>query len=232
MDFDLNALPALLQTALDAKTPLTERSAAPYAQMRYPRLLPLMRFSSRRWRAEAFGSVFCLSTRAMGGRMQLCTFVCTPNLGTDLPVLLIDAMRFGKKRAAFVEYYDCTAHGAVCGPMQAVFARFRDLPDYAEKPAWYIASRAPYSLIKGGADGARLEAMLRETAAAYGEAALSAQARRPENLAGLARFAERMVREGNPSSATMSRVLGRAGAETFFRTAVMPVSDRESFFQI
>lgn len=83
-------------------------------------------------------------------------------------------------------------------------------------------SAAPYSLIKGGTDDARLEAMLRETAA-YGEAALSAQERRPENLA---RFTERMVREGNPSSAAMSKVLGRAGAETFFRTAVLPVSDR------
>ena len=109
---------------------------------------------------EQFPQVVAEAYQVMGGRMQLCTFVCTPNLGTDLPVLLIDAMRFGQKRAAFVEYYDCTAHGAVCGPMQAVFGTYRDLPDYTEKPAWYIASRAPYSLIKGGADGARLEAMM------------------------------------------------------------------------
>jgi hypothetical protein len=227
MDFDLAALPALLQDALGAKTPLSACSAEPYARMQYPKLLPFMRFTAKKWRAEAFGSVFCLSTRAMGGKMQLCTFVCTPNLGTDLPVLLIDAMRFGKKRAAFVEYYDCTAHGAIAAPMQTVSARYRDLPDYAEKPAWYIASRTPYSLIKGGEDDARLEAMLAESVKAYGEAALSAKERRPENLAGLSRFADRMVREGNPSSATMGKVLGRAGAETFFRTAVMPVSEKE-----
>lgn len=129
MDFDL--------TALDAKTPRTERSAAPYAQMRYPRLCyPLMRSSSRRWRAEAFGSVCCLSTRAMGGRIQLCTFVCTPNPGTDLPVLLIDTARFGKKRNTTAASRAARSAG-----------RCRQS---SERTAisWYIASRAPYSLIK------------------------------------------------------------------------------------
>jgi hypothetical protein len=82
-----------------------------------------MRSSSRRWRAEAFGSVCCLSTRAMGGRIRLCTFVCTPNPGTDLPVLLIDASALREE----AEYYGCTARGAVCGPMQAVFGTYRDL---------------------------------------------------------------------------------------------------------
>ena len=137
MDFELTALPALLQTALDAKTPRTERSAAPYAQMRYPRLCSsLMRSSSRCWRAEAFGSVCCLSTRAMCGRIQLCTFVCTFNPGTDLPVLLIDTARFGKKR------------NTTAAPRTARSAGRCRQSSERTAISWYIASRAPYSLIK------------------------------------------------------------------------------------
>jgi hypothetical protein len=32
-----------------------------------------------------------------------------------------------------------------------------------------------------------------------------------------------MIREGNPSTAALTRTLGQEGAETFFRTVVMPV---------
>ena len=108
------------------------------------------------------GCVFAMHTRALGGRMELATLVFTPNVGGDVPLLLVDVMSMGKKRAAFVEYYDCTKDGAPGGALAATGAKFADLPDYPEKPAWYVARRTPYSLIKGGvgADGWRLWAML------------------------------------------------------------------------
>lgn len=46
---------------------------------------------------------------------------------------------------------------------------------------------------------------------------------KPENVAGLKAFQQRMVREGNPSTAALTRTLGQEGAETFFQTVVMPV---------
>ena len=46
---------------------------------------------------------------------------------------------------------------------------------------------------------------------------------KPENVAGLKAFQQRMVREGNPSTAALTKTLGKEGAETFFRTVVMPV---------
>ena len=118
MDFDLTALPALLQTALDAKTPLTERSAAPYAQMQYPRLLPLMRFSSRRWRAEAFGSVFCLSTRAMAEASQRALDAYL-SLAGGLP-LLEPEDRADKRRKAAAYVDGLLTHG---GPSTDAFLR-------------------------------------------------------------------------------------------------------------
>ena len=82
----------------------------------------------------------------------------------------------------------------------------------------------PCSLIKGGTakDAPALQAMARAATEAY--LALAARAPRgAENLAGLRAFRERMLREGNPSSATMRRVLGAAGAERFFCEMATPL---------
>ena len=46
---------------------------------------------------------------------------------------------------------------------------------------------------------------------------------REENLSGLKAFKQRMVQEGNPSTAALTKTLGKEGAEAFFKTVVMPV---------
>lgn len=209
--------------ALGKRFPTRELPAGAYAQMRYPRFPALMRFAVRRYAAEGFGHLMTMRTRAMG-MMELTTVSFMPDAGSRVPYLLVDMMSMGKKRTVFVEFYDCTAGGMDAGTLDAVAARYAALPDYAEKPAWYVAERMPCSLIKGGA--AADEPALFEMACAAAEAYLALAAQAPaeaENLAGLAAFRERMIREGNPSSATMARVLGPQGAARFFRTAVMPL---------
>jgi hypothetical protein len=183
-----------------------------------------MRFEAKRYEAPGFGNVFTMNTRAVGGLMRLMTAVFTPNLGGNVPLLLVDVMAFGKKRAVFAEYYDCTASGAPAEKLRGVWKQYCGLPDYPEKPAWYVGERAPYSLIKGGGDEAALAAMLSETVRAYAaECSGPAAAQRSEaNRAGLGAFLGRMAKEGNPSSAAMEKALGKEGAERFFRTAVMP----------
>ena len=120
-----------------------------------------------------------------------------------------------------MEYYDCTAEGADKDLLLAAGAPYADVADYAEKPAWYVSERMAGSLIKTG-DRARLEAMARDALEAYAAQAAAAPVK-PENVPGLKAFQERMVREGNPSTAALTRTLGREGAEVFFRTVVMPV---------
>ncbi len=210
--------------AFGGRFPLTELPAGGYASMRSPRLLPVLRFSVRRYAAEGLGNLFTMYTRGMGGLMQLATLVCTPNAGTDAPLLLVDVMAMAKKRAVFVEYYDLTAKGADCPALLRVAARYAQIADYPEKPAWYIEERAPYSLIKGGSDEAALLSMLADSVAAYADGCREKTVPRAENLAGLRAFVDRMAIEGNPSSAAMRRVLGESGAERFFRMAVMPAS--------
>lgn len=210
--------------AFSAGMPVTALPKDEYAAMRYPKFPPLMRFATERYAVMGFGHLFTMYTRAMGGLMQLATLVWTPNRGTDAPLLLIDVMAMGKKRAAFVEYYDLTDASASDPQLAEVAARYGDLPDYPEKPAWYVSKRAPYSLIKGGTDDAPLSAMLLDSARAYAAVCAKNAAPRPANRARLAAFVDRMAAEGNPSSATMEKVLGKAEAERFFRTHIMPVA--------
>lgn len=224
---ELDKVLAAMVSAFGERVELVELPGGEYSSMRYPKFPPIMRFTVKRYAAGGFGNVFSMHTRAMGGMMRLMTLVFTPNLGANVPLLLVDVMAMGKKRAAFVEYYDLTTNGADCPALHDIAAKYKHLPDYPEKPAWYVGERTLYSLIKGGEDDEALVSMLMESVSAYAKACASAS-RDGANLAGLCAFVERMVREGNPSAATMEKVLGREGAERFFRTATMPVNYTEA----
>lgn len=204
--------------------PASEATQAAYAAMKYPKLLPMMRFTTRQYALEGFGNLFTMDTSAMGGLMKLTTLVFTPSSGGEVPFLLIDTMEMGKKRLAYVEYYDCTAKGASLPESEGQGAEFAALPDYGEKPAWYIERRTPYSLIKGGegADAGALNAMVKTCLGRYLRAA-GAAPRDSANLEGLRAFQRDMLTLGNPSTGTLNRVLGEAGAGEMFRTAIMPV---------
>ena len=182
---------------------------------------PMMRFHLEQYEAEGLGNLCVLRTKAMLGLMKLVTVVVTPNTGRNVPFLLIDTMDMGKKHLCYVEYYDCTADGADRDLLLAAGAPYADAADYAEKAAWYVSERMEGSLIKTG-EKARLEQMALDALEAYTEQAAAAPVK-PENVEGLKAFQQRMVKEGNPSAAALTRTLGKEGAETFFKTVVMPV---------
>ncbi len=182
---------------------------------------PMMRFHLEQYEVEGLGNLCVLRTKAMLGLMNLVTVVVTPNTGKNVPFLLIDTMDMGKKHLCYVEYYDCTADGADNDLLLAAGAPYADAANYAEKPAWYVSERMKGSLIKTG-DRARLEQMATDALTAYREQAAATPAK-AENLTKLKAFQERMVKEGNPSTSALTKVLGKEGAEAFFRTVVMPV---------
>ena len=182
---------------------------------------PLMRFFLEQYNVEGLGNLCVLKTKAMLGLMQLVTVVVTPSSGKNVPFLLVDTMDMGKKHLCYVEYYDCTADGADKDNLLAASAPYGDVPDYAEKPAWYVKERMAGSLIKTG-DRARLEQMALDALKAYAAQAAAAPVK-AENIAGLKAFRRRMIEEGNPSTAALTKTLGKEGAEAFFRTVVMPL---------
>ena len=219
-------LPQLVTRKARAAFPSADVTQPKYAEMRYPKLLPLMRFTCHQYVLTGFGGLFIMETSAMGGMMKLSTMVFTPSSGKSVPFLLIDTMEMKKKQLAYVEYYDCTAHGSAPLPgAEGQRAEFAALPDYAEKPAWYVARRTPYSLIKGGegADKAALEAMVLTCVDRY-LAGAGASPVDPANLVGLRAFQSDMLTLGNPSSGTLNKVLGPKEAEIMFRQAIMPVN--------
>lgn len=206
-----------------------EITPAQYAAMSYPRLIPIMRFTCLQYALDGFGNLFTMDTSAMGGLMKLTTLVFTPSSGKEVPFLLIDTMEMRKKRLAYVEYYDCTARGASLPGMEGQGQEFAALPDYTEKPAWYVSRRTPYSLIKGGqgADPQALEAMVLTCADRYLAGAKAAPAD-PANLEGLRTFQADMLNLGNPSSETLNKVLGEEGARAMFQNSIMPVPPTEN----
>lgn len=205
-----------------------EDTAPDFANLEYPTWLPMMKFEIHQYKVQSFGQVMTMDTKMMGGIMKLSTIVFTPNSGVNMPFLLIDTMQMiGGKNLAYVEYYDMTNGAAVLPQSENYKERFADIPDYEETPAWYVSERTPYSLIKGGkgVDKEELDQMVLYCIDCYLEAFNSAEVN-PENVARLKEFQSKMIELGNPSTNTMTKVLGsREAADYFFEKIVMPVPE-------
>ena len=193
-----------------------------YTDFRYPRILPMMRFHVERYKVPGFGSFMTMHTKTAFG-MQLLTTSFMAGESGFTPYCLIDIMTMGKKRTVFVEYYGCGSSSSVPA-LESVYDQYSYLPDYAEKPHWYVGERAPYSLIKCGSavDDPVLESMVLESVKAYRTDSSSCDV---SNMTGLTSFRERMVNEGNPSSSVLEKVFGKEGAREFFVKCVMPVDE-------
>lgn len=195
-----------------------------YEDMRYPKFIPLMKFHTVSYTIRGFGSVMIMKTNAMGGMMKLLTMSFMPSGGKEIPYLLVDCMCMKKKNLAYVEYYDCTGKKLGFDSVDEICDNYATVPDYEEKPAWYVSERMKGSMIKGGegvsSDDLRL--MVLDSISNYLSLIRIVDSDKA-CLEGLAKFRDRMITEGNPSSGTMSKVLGEDGAKQFFMDCVMPM---------
>ena len=191
-----------------------------YANMKYPRFLPLMRSNVEQFDLEGFGHLMAMLTTTKMG-MELLTMSFMPCEYVNLPYLLIDAMAAGKKRCVFVEYYGCGNENIHDANLKEVYEKYTALPDYIEKDNWYIRERAPYSLIKSGPEDV-LEEMTAESVKAYLTSVKSA-GYDPGYRSKLLAFRDRMIAEGTPASKTLKMLLKEEGARTFFENVVMPL---------
>ena len=114
-----------------------------YTNMKYPNLLPLMRFHVDQYNVHGFGHVMMMHTTTKMG-MELITVSFMPSECVDLPYLLLDAMSMKKKRCVFVEYYGCNMEELTDDALKDVYDDYRDLPDYEEKDNWYVKEIMPY----------------------------------------------------------------------------------------
>ena len=228
MAFELtNKIAAVITSRLGAE----EETAKDYANMQYPTWLPLMKFEVHQYPISGFGQLMTMDTKMMGGIMKLSTIVFTPNSGINIPFLLIDTMQMPGKNLAYVEYYDHTEGGAEVHLSEKYKERFAEIPDYEETPAWYVERRTPYSLIKGGKGVSKeaLDQMVLFCVDCYLESINNADSKE-ENIDRLKAFRKEMVELGNPSTATMTKVLGsREAADYFFERIVMPIGKEQPY---
>ncbi|MBR0062736.1 MAG: hypothetical protein IJP67_01060 [Oscillospiraceae bacterium] len=104
-----------------------EEEDTSFSELKYPKLLPMMRMYPKRYALRDFGQVFTMKTKGPMG-MELFTISFCPGEGCEMPFLLIDCMKVGKKRTVFVEYYDCTAESlsaSSCAPSGSVIRTCR-----------------------------------------------------------------------------------------------------------
>ena len=193
-----------------------------YTNMKYPKLLPLMRFRVDQYNVPGFGHVMLMHTTTKMG-MELITLSFMPSECVNLPYLLVDAMSMKKKRCVFVEYYGCGMDDLNDEALKDVYDSYRDLPDYDEKGDWYVRERMPYSLIKTG-DPGQLINMAEDSVRAYLGTVRSSKFI-PEYKDMLKSFRERMITEGNPSSKTLNMLLKESGARTFMENVIMPLKE-------
>ena len=194
-----------------------------YADFSYPRHIRLMHFTTRLYRVHDYGNLMTMRTNTRIG-MQLLTCSFTPSEGKNVPYLLIDIMLMGKKHMIFVEYYDCTKKQSPQPLLNRVYEKYANLPDHVEKPAWYIQERTDYSLIKDiprDMKKTTLAHVAADSVKAYKAAVFSSSAE-DNDLSGLIEFRQRMIDEGNPSSAVLQKIFGKEGYELFFTSCIMP----------
>ncbi len=195
-----------------------------YTNMKYPSLIPLMRFRVDQYNVDGFGHVMMMHTTTKMG-MELLTMSFMPSESVNLPYLLIDAMSMKKKRCVFVEYYGCGMEDLVDHSLKEVYDKWSFLPDYIEKENWYIKERRPYSLIKSGEENELTDMALDSVKAYLGS--ISEAKIVPEYEDKLRSFRERMIVEGNPSSKTLNMLLKKDGARVFMERVIMPIGRKE-----
>lgn len=194
-----------------------------YTDFYYPGwLLKLMKFNTQRYKIPGYGYFMSMQTNTFFG-MQLLTVSFMPGEGVSVPYLLIDIMIMGKKRIAFIEYYDCTSGHPEMKNLEEIYQIYKDFPDYNEKPNWYINERTKYSLIKNELNDEDLKNIVIDSVKAYNKELVGASIDK-NNLEGLRIFRERMINDGNPSSSTLERVFGKEGAKDFLIKCIMPIS--------
>lgn len=197
------------------------RELGEYAHLKYPKHLSMMKMDVYQYTLAGFGSIMVMNTSMMS-LMKLSTVSFTPNQGKDVPFLLVDSMSMMNKRLAYVEFYNTTAKNYPT--LVQLAGKYQKIKDYPEKDAWYVPERMKGSLIKCGTkkEEDMLMDMILDALSSYRQVIDKAEVD-SENQKRLASFATRMVQEGNPSSATLEKVLGKEKAEDFFHKVVMPM---------
>lgn len=193
-----------------------------YSFLKYPSFIPLLKMNVNLYEVNDFGYIMIMKTR-MTKLMSLVTISFTPKEGKNVPFLLVDTMSMGKKRLAYVEFYNTSTRDDFPS-LSSLSEKYVNILDHKEKDAWYVNKRMEGSLIKEGSSKNEydLKMMIIDALNRYKEVIDNASID-VESIANLKKFQEKMISLGNPSSSTLNKILGKEEAINFFENIIMPI---------
>ncbi len=193
-----------------------------YSFLKYPSFIPLLKMNINLYSVDDFGYIMIMETR-MSKLMSLVTISFTPKGGINVPFLLIDTMSMGKKRLAYVEFYNTSTIDDF-PLLSSLSEKYVNILDHKEKDAWYVNERMSCSLIKEGTSKNEydLKMMIIDALNRYKEVINNASIDL-ESITNLKKFQEKMITLGNPSSSTLNKILGKEEAINFFKNIIMPI---------
>ncbi len=195
-----------------------------YRLLKYPKFLPMMKMHVKQYKVDHFGYIMMMKT-SMLHMMNLTTISFTPSEGINVPYLLIDTMSMGKKRLAYVEFYNTSTKDDFDN-LFSLSEKYKNISDYDEKKNWYVSERMKGSLIKCGTkeNENELKDMIQNALEEYRKA-INCASKDEKSIENLKEFQNKMITLGNPSSNTLNKVLGKEKAVQFFKDIIMPIKD-------
>lgn len=193
-----------------------------YSFLKYPSFIPLLKMNVNLYEVNDFGYIMIMKTR-MSKLMSLLTISFTPKGGKNVPFLFVDTMSMGKKRLAYVEFYNTSTRDDFLS-LSSLSEKYVNILDHKEKDAWYVNKRMEGSLIKEGSSKNEydLKMMIIDALNRYKEVIDNASID-VESIANLKEFQDKMISLGNPSSSTLNKILGKEEAINFFKNIIMPI---------
>ncbi len=195
-----------------------------YRLLKYPKLLSMMKMHVKLYKADHFGYIMMMKS-SMLHLMSLTTISFTPSEGLNVPYLLIDTISMGKKRLAYVEFYNTSTKDDFDN-LFSLSEKYKCVSDYDEKKDWYVSERMKGSLIKCGTkeNEKELKDMILDALQEY-KKTIDCATRDEKSIEKLKVFQNKMISLGNPSSNTLNKVLGKGNAVQFFKDIIMPIKD-------
>ncbi|MDO4493732.1 MAG: hypothetical protein Q4C53_07615 [Clostridia bacterium] len=199
-----------------------QRSVGNCKSLKWPALLPMIRYETETYRMEGFGALTVMEGKIIGA-IRTMTCMLTPFEGAAVPAVMLDVMEVKEKSTVFIEYFDKTAQGAEMSAFEELSEKYADVETYPDSPVWYNAERAACSLIKisPAQQVGKLVDMTKDFLDNYFPMAQSAE-KSAENIPGLTAFSEKMAEGGTAAMEVMKKRFGTDGAKEFYRTVFVP----------
>ena len=202
---------ALLKT-LGGQFPLKECDVGAFGDLKANG----MKFTVRAYEAEGLGHVSVMQAKGFFGLMKMDTLIVNPK-DVDLPLYSYDRILAMGSDTLIIELYDTTVEPPNTDALDAVNAKFGDLPERDPGTHWYDSIKLPQSVSKKGKKlGARFDAY----AAAYTDAYLKLPAKPVSDPAKkrekTSAYVEGLLRNGGPSTDVFKKALGEQKTAELF----------------